>query len=145
MPPPTDDAIILLVEDDAGHRRLVEKNLRRINIKNPIVMLSDGQEALDYLYTDHNINAGTPVLVLLDLNMPVLDGFQVLQRMKSDERTRHIPVIVLTTSDDNKDIARCYKLGCNMFITKPLDYDQFSRVIYKLGSLIPNLGLPNGE
>jgi CheY-like chemotaxis protein len=87
----------------------------------------------------------TPMLILLDLNLPVLDGYQVLQRIKSDERTKHIPVVVLTTTDDNREIERCYELGCNIYITKPVEYDQFSEAIRKLGLFLTVVKVPNGE
>jgi CheY-like chemotaxis protein len=79
------------------------------------------------------------------LNLPVLDGFQVLQRMKSDDRTRHIPVIMVTSSDDTQDVSRCYELGCNVFLTKPLlDYEQFSEAIRKLGLFLSVVKVPRG-
>lgn len=132
---------ILLVEDDPGHARLIEKNLRRANVHNEIILLQDGQQAVDYLfgqgrYSNEVGDGKIPLVVLLDLNLPVLDGYQVLQRIKEDDRTRHIPVIVLTTTDDNLDIARCYALGCNFYVIKPIDYDQFSETIRRLGQFV---------
>ncbi|MHB1296536.1 MAG: response regulator [Anaerolineae bacterium] len=127
---------ILLVEDDPGHARLIEKNLRRANITNPIQVVSDGQQALDCLIGDPSCGIepmGGPLLVLLDLNLPVLDGYQVLQRLKSCERTRKIPVVVLTTTDDPREVSRCYDLGCSVYVTKPVDYDHFSEAIRRLG------------
>jgi CheY-like chemotaxis protein len=111
--------IILLVEDDPGHARLIEKNLRRSNINNEMITISDGQQALDYLFGEGQYAGNerpSPLLVLLDLNLPVLDGYQVLQRMKADERTKRIPVIILTTTDDAREVTRCYQLGCNVYI-----------------------------
>jgi CheY-like chemotaxis protein len=142
-----DEVTILLVEDDPGHARLIEKNLRRANVKNRIDLVPDGQQAVDYLfcegkYADRQPSA--PLLVLLDLNMPVLDGYQVLERMKADERTKHIPVIILTTTDDGREVARCYELGCNVYITKPVDYDQFSEAMGKLGLLLTINMIPDG-
>jgi CheY-like chemotaxis protein len=142
------EVTILLVEDDAGHARLIEKNLRRSNIRNEIVTLSDGQQALDYLfcageYAGHT--CPTPLLVLLDLNLPVYDGYQVLQRLKTDERTRRIPVIILTTTDDAREVTRCYQLGCNIYVTKPVSYEQFSEAICKLGLFLSVIAMPNGE
>ena len=86
-----------------------------------------------------------PLLVLLDLNLPVLDGYQVLQQMKADERTRRIPVIILTTTDDAREVARCYELGCNVYMTKPVDYERFSEAIRKLGLFLSVVTVPNGE
>ena len=116
----TKTVTILLVEDNPGHARLVEKNLHRANITNPIIILSDGRQAMDYLFRE-GIYSGAPIpenlLVLLDLNLPVVDGYQVLRRMKENAATRRIPVIVLTTTDDAREINRCYDLGCNVYIT----------------------------
>lgn len=146
--PETQDVTILLVEDDPGHARLIEKNLRRSNIKNDIIAIDDGQQALDYLFGE-GMYAGCErapsLLILLDLNMPVVDGYQVLERMKADERTRHIPVIILTTTDDNREVARCYNLGCNVYITKPVDYAQFSEAIRKLRLFLSVVTVPDGE
>ena len=138
---------ILLVEDDAGHARLIEKNLRRSNITNDILTVSDGQQALDYLFSasTRGGECASPLLVLLDLNMPVLDGYQVLERMKADERTRRIPVVILTTTDDTREVSRCYDLGCNVYVTKPVDYQQFSEAIRKLGLFLSVVTVPDGE
>ncbi len=139
---------ILLVEDDPGHARLIEKNLRRSKINNKIAMVSDGQQALDYLFGQGEYAGSerpSPLLVLLDLNLPVLDGYQVLQHMKADEHTKHIPVVVLTTTDDAREVSRCYELGCNVYITKPVDYDQFSEAIHKLGLFLSVVTIPDGE
>ncbi len=137
---------IVLIDDDPGHSRLVEKNLRRSNIPNPIIKLSDGRQALDYLlgegeYSEHN-PLPSPILVLLDLNLPVLDGYQVLRRLKADERTRHIPIIILTSTDDPREVDRCYELGCNIYITKPVAYDKFSEAMQKLGLFLSIVMLP---
>ncbi len=139
---------ILLVEDDPGHARLIEKNLRRSNIRNDIIVARDGQQALDRLFGTGEYAGekhASPLLVLLDLNLPVLDGYQVLQRMKADERTRRIPVIVLTTTDDAREVSRCYDLGCSVYITKPVDYEQFSAAIRKLGLFLSVVTIPDGE
>jgi CheY-like chemotaxis protein len=141
------EVTILLVEDDAGHARLIEKNLRRSNITNRIITLGEGQAALDFLFGEGHYTGSQsprPLLVLLDLNLPVLDGYQVLQRMKADERTRHIPVITLTTTDDTREVARCYELGCNVYMTKPVDYQRFSEAIRKLGLFLSVVSIPNG-
>lgn len=131
---------IILVEDDPGHAVLIEKNLRRAGIANQIIVLTDGQKALDFLFQQGDYSRNIPPvhpLVLLDLNLPVLDGFQVLKALKSDERTRHIPVIVVTTTDLPHEIARCYELGCNIYVTKPVEYDAFCDAIRKLGLFLP--------
>ncbi|MCB2148395.1 MAG: response regulator [Deltaproteobacteria bacterium] len=141
----TKSVTILLVEDDPGHARLVEKNLRRANIHNPIVKFEDGGRAMDYLFGE-GAYSGNPtpenLLVLLDLNLPVMDGYQILRRMKEDESTRRIPVIILTTTDDPREIVRCYDLGCNVYITKPVDYEEFSEAIRKLGLFLSVVVIP---
>jgi CheY-like chemotaxis protein len=125
---------------------LIERNLRYSNIANEIVKINEGQEALDYLFGEGKyagVEHSSPLLVLLDLNLPVVDGFRVLQRMKSDERTRHIPVIMVTSSDDTRDVSRCYELGCSVFLTKPLvDYEQFAEAIRKLGLFLSVVTVP---
>ena len=139
---------ILLVEDDPGHARLIEKNLRRSNITNQIMIFGNGQQALDYLFTSGEYTEDHPhwpVLMLLDLNLPGLDGYQVLKRMKQDERTKRIPVIILTTTDDAHEVVKCYDLGCNVYITKPVDYTQFSEAIRKIGLFLSVVTVPNGE
>ena len=141
------DVTILLVEDDPGHTRLIEKNLRRANIKNEIHFATNGQEAIDYLFCEGesaNKKPTSDLLVLLDLNLPVLDGYQVLERMKIDERTKRIPVIILTTTDDPREVNRCYELGCNVYITKPVDYEQFSVAIRSLGLFLLVVMIPDG-
>lgn len=140
-----DTVTILLVEDNEGHARLIEKNLRRANIGNPLVKLRDGQRALDYLFGENgyvNTHPHPPHLVLLDLNLPVVDGFHVLERMKADARTRTIPIIVLTTTDDKREINRCYGLGCNVYITKPVEYSKFAEAVAQLGLFLSVVMLP---
>jgi CheY-like chemotaxis protein len=139
---------ILLVEDDPGHARLIELNLRRALISNEIVTLSDGQQAVDYLFKEHTYAGAAhalPLLLLLDLNLPRLDGYQVLTRLKVDARTRHIPVIILTTTDEPYEIERCYALGCNIYLTKPVEYEQFAEAMRKLGLFLSIVKLPLGE
>ena len=139
---------ILIVEDDPGHTRLIEKNLKRAKISNSIETVNNGQEALDYLFGEGAYKGHvrpSPLLVMLDLNMPVLDGYQVLERMKADDRTKQIPVVVLTTTDDAREVFRCYELGCNVYVTKPVDYEKFSEAVQKLGLFLSIVKVPNGE
>ncbi len=139
---------ILLVEDDPGHAVLIEKNLRRANISNSIITLGDGRKVVDFLFKEGEYGGGshpTPFLILLDLNLPVLDGYQVLKVIKSDERTKRIPVVILTTTDNPHEVARCYELGCNVYITKPVEYAQFSDAIRTLGLFFSIVKVPEKE
>ena len=143
----TQDVTILLVEDDPGHARLIEKNLRRSNLMNSIVKAGNGQQALDYLFSEGHYAGrarASSLLVLLDLNMPVLDGYQVLERMKADERTKNIPVIILTTTDDTREVSRCYDMGCSVYVTKPVDYEQFTQAVRNLGLFLSIVTVPDG-
>lgn len=143
-----DEVTILLVEDNPGHARLIEKNLRRAHIANPIIPLMDGQVALDYFFGDDGYvqsDRSSPLLVLLDLNLPVVDGYRVLEKIRSDTRTKSIPIIILTTTDDTQEIDRCYELGANVYITKPVEYEKFADAIGKLGLFLTIVMLPEGR
>ena len=145
--PRAEPVTILMVEDDPGHARLIERNLRRAHITNEIIRLADGQEAVDYLLKEHGYTAAmhaVPLLVLLDLNLPGLDGYQVLARLKAEARTKSIPVIILTTTDDPREIEKCYALGCNVYVTKPVEYEQFAEAIRKLGLFLSVVQVPRG-
>lgn len=135
--------MILMVEDDAGHARLIEKNLRRATIANEIVHFEDGAGIIDYFFGPA---AGDRVhermLILLDLNLPQVDGYEVLRRLKGDARTQSIPIIILTTTDNPKEIESCYELGCNIYITKPVEYENFSEAIRKLGLMLEVVKVP---
>jgi len=136
---------ILLVEDDPGHAVLIEKNLRRGGIANTLVTVDDGQKAVDFLLKRAGYKGDTnptPLVILLDLNMPSLDGYQVLKIIKTDERTRQIPVIMLSTTDNPAEVAKCYELGCNVYITKPVEYEAFSKAIQNLGAILSIIKVP---
>ena len=142
------EVTILLAEDDPGHARLIEKNLRRSKITNKVIVVDNGQKALDFLFKEGefaNQEYSEPILMLLDLNMPVLNGYQVLKRVKEDDRTKHIPVIILTTTDDTREVSRCYELGCSVYVTKPVDYEQFSAAVHKLGLFLSIVTVPERE
>jgi len=153
---------IVLIEDDDGHATLVERNLRRSGISNGFLRFRDGQEALDYFFGAVAVAAaaaatpdGEPAypsrdelsnfVVLLDLRMPRVDGFEVLRRLKADPATASVPVIVLTTTDDPREIERCYELGCNVYITKPVEYDAFIEAVRRLGFFLQVVKLPPGH
>jgi CheY-like chemotaxis protein len=145
--PNMDQVTILVVEDDPGHARLVEMNLRRAGISNEILWFEDGQKVVDFLVEEEHRGDSRPsksLLLLLDLNMPVLDGYQVLERIRSREHTRHLPVAILTTTDDEREVNRCYELGCNVYITKPVDYDKFAEAVRRLGLLFCVMKTPEG-
>ncbi len=139
------ETTILLVEDDPAHACLIEKNLRRSSVASEIVKFGDGQRTLDYLLANGKAAERTRTVVLLDLDMPGMSGYQVLQRLKTDERTRSIPVVVLTTTDDAAEIRRCYDLGCNAYIAKPVDYEQFSEATHRLGLFLTIVRMPQGS
>jgi len=129
-------AIILLAEDDPGDQELTRRALRQGRISNDLYIVNDGEELLDYLFRRGNYkDAATsprPDLILLDLNMPKIDGRQALELIRADADLRRIAVVVLTTSDQEEDIVRSYELGCNSYITKPISVREFTRVLLAL-------------
>ena len=135
---------IVMVEDDHGHAKLIEKNIRRANISNEIAHFDAGQPALDYLFSEE-ILANGPLLILLDLNLPDMQGTDILAEVKRDERLKRAPVVVLTTTDDKAEIQRCYDLGCNVYITKPVDYESFAAAIRQLGLFLSVMQAPEIE
>jgi CheY-like chemotaxis protein len=129
--------VILLVEDNPDDEALAIRALKRHHIGNEIVVAHDGVEALDYLfgtgmYAGRDI-ANKPSVVLLDLKLPRVDGLEVLRRLREDQRTKFLPVVVLTTSNEELDVINSYSLGCNSYIRKPVDFVQFSEAIRQLG------------
>ncbi len=138
---------IVMIEDDEGHARLIEKNIRRAGISNGIRHFTDGTSALDYLFNDtHGPALNGPALVLLDLNLPDMSGTDILIRIKADDSPlRRTPVIVLTTTDDKVEIQRCYDLGANVYITKPVDYENFAVAIRQLGLFLAVIQVPDPE
>ena len=139
---------ILLIEDDPGHARLIEKNVRRAGVNNAILPFSDGTSALAYLFgtgPDGKRNVHLPVLVLLDLNLPDMSGTDILARIKADDLLRRAPVVVLTTTDDKREIQRCYDLGCNVYITKPVEYESFAVAIRQLGLFLAVMQVPEAD
>lgn len=133
----TADKTILLVEDNPDDVELNLRALRKYNVTNHVVVVGDGAEALDYLFgmgTYQGRDTGDlPTIVLLDLKLPKIDGLKVLQQLRSDPRTRLIPVIVLTSSSQEKDVIESYRLGCNSYIRKPVDFAEFLEAVRQLG------------
>lgn len=138
---------ILMAEDDPGHATLVKNNLRATGIINPIRHFSDGQQVLDILFGEVAQNSTGHIanryLLLLDIRMPKVSGEEVLRRLREHPRLKVMPVIVLTTTDDPREIRRCHELGCNEYITKPVEYDQFVAVIQRLGFFLQIVRVPS--
>jgi CheY-like chemotaxis protein len=127
---------IILAEDDDGHASLVERNLERAGLLNGFLRVRDGQELLDTLAAQSapdGASLSEQVVILLDINMPRIDGIEALRQIKAQEATRSIPVIMLTTTDDPREVNRCYELGANVYVTKPVEYDNFIEAIRRLG------------
>lgn len=131
---------IVMIEDDHGHARLIEKNIRRANINNEIIHFDHGDTALEYLFSEGVASKG--VLILLDLNLPDMSGTEILAKVKAHETLHRAPVVILTTTDDRSEIQRCYDLGCNVYITKPVDYDSFADAIRQLGLFLAVIQAP---
>jgi len=138
---------IVMIEDDEGHARLIEKNIRRAGISNDIRHFTDGTRALQYLFDDAQGPAQNgPALVLLDLNLPDMSGTDILTRIKAESSPlKRTPVVVLTTTDDAREIQRCYDLGCNVYITKPVNYENFADAIRQLGLFLSVIQVPEVE
>lgn len=127
---------ILLVEDDPNDIELTLNALEEYNLSNEIVVARDGVEALDYLYRRGNFAkrpAGHPVVIMLDLKLPKLDGVQVLRQIKTDQTLRLVPVVVLTSSKESQDLAECYKLGANAYVVKPVRFSEFIEAVKHIG------------
>lgn len=136
---------ILLIEDDEGHAMLVQMNLRDAGLNNPIKHINNGRTALEYVKQLQTQEQTAPLVVLLDINLPEVDGFTVLAQLKSNPVTRKIPVVVLTSTDNPQEINRCYELGCNIFLRKPVDYTSFTHAIQQLGMFLAVVEIPDTE
>jgi len=146
MQTPKQSVVILLVDDDEGHLLLIRENLRAGGIVNEIREMHDGQEALDYLYRRGQFQdpatSPRPGLILLDIKMPKVDGFTVLQKVKADSHLRMIPVLMLTSTDDQVEINRCYALGASNYVVKPIQYDAFQERIRSIGLFLDIVRFP---
>ena len=137
---------IIMIEDDDGHARLIERNIRRSGVNNDIVPFSNGTDAMRYLFgkdgsgREHD---GKALLILLDLNLPDMTGIEILRQVKANPFLKCTPVVVLTTTDDSQEIKRCYELGCNVYITKPVNYDSFANAIRQLGLFFSVIQVPS--
>ncbi|EHS51417.1 response regulator receiver protein [Rhizobium sp. PDO1-076] len=139
------EVTIVMVEDDEGHARLIEKNVRRAGVNNEIVPFTNGTDALDFILgkdRSGQVSQDRYLLILLDLNLPDMSGTDILEKVKSNPHTRRLPVVILTTTDDEREIQRCYDLGANVYITKPVDYDNFANAIRQLGLFFSVMQIP---
>jgi CheY-like chemotaxis protein len=135
---------ILIVDDDEGHAILIRDNLEAAGLHNHIEHFRDGQAALDFFFgrSEKKAREDESYLVLLDIRMPKVDGIEVLRQLKANERLSKLPVIMLTTTDDLREVERCYQLGCNVYIQKPVDYERFAEAIRRLGLFVMLLVVP---
>jgi CheY-like chemotaxis protein len=136
---------ILLAEDDDGQAYLVQRNLERAGVANRVTRVADGQEALDFVNRQGSFvgrEVMGPLLLILDINMPLVDGVEVLTAVRANKETMRLPVIMLTTTDDPREIERCYELGCNVYITKPVGYDKFAEAVKSLGLFLQLIQVP---
>jgi len=139
------EPVILIVEDDEGHAILIRENLEAAGLSNRMLHFRDGQAALDFFFKPGASPACTPgqmYLVLLDIRMPKVDGIEVLRRIKADVNLRKLPVIMLTTTDDTREVERCHQLGCSVYIQKPVDYEKFAEAIRRLGMFVTLMLMP---
>ncbi len=140
---------IIMIEDDLGHATLIERNIRRAGVTNEIIPVDTGRAALDFSLGDVVGNSATAkaeekaFLVLLDLNLPDMSGVDILAKLKASDKAHRIPVVVLTTTDDKVEIARCYDLGCSVYITKPLEYEAFANSVRQLGLTFSIMQIPS--
>lgn len=139
------EVTIVMVEDDEGHARLIEKNVRRAGVNNEIVPFTSGNLALDYILGEDRsglASANRYLLILLDLNLPDMSGIDILEKVKSNPHTKRLPIVILTTTDDEREIQRCYDLGANVYITKPVEYESFANAIRQLGLFFSVMQIP---
>ncbi|MGM0611670.1 MAG: response regulator [Thermodesulfobacteriota bacterium] len=141
-----EDVVILVAEDDEGHAGLIRKNLKRAGVINKVKHFKDGQEIIDFLFSggqgeQRKLNAA--YVLLLDIRMPKMDGVQVLEKIKRHPELHKLPVVMITTTDDPREVEKCHELGCNNYITKPIDYESFVKTIRQLGMFLAVVKVPN--
>lgn len=136
---PYKEMVILIAEDDDGHAELIREGLEESGVRNKIIRFSNGEDVWEFLsgsgkqlIRDKNKN----YLLLLDINMPKMDGVEVLKRIKADEKLKEILVVMLTTTDDPREVEACYRMGCNIYITKPVDFNKFAETLKRLSLFI---------
>ncbi len=142
----TKEVVLLIADDDDGHALLIEKNLRRAGLHNTIQRFVDGQQILDFLFRrgpGRQRQTDTAYLLLLDIRMPKVDGVEVLRQTKEDPSLRKLPIIMLTTTEDPREVARCHELGCNNYIVKPVDYAHFAETIKQMGVFVALVQVPD--
>lgn len=133
------EMVILIAEDDDGHADLIREGLEESGVRNKIVRFSNGEEVWKFLSNSENQlirDKNKNYLLLLDINMPKMDGIEVLKRIKVDEEFKEIPVVMLTTTDDPREVEACYRMGCNIYITKPVDFNKFAETLKRLSLFI---------
>jgi len=139
------EVIILIADDNDGHAELIEKNLIRAGIANPILRFRDGQEIIDFLFQrgeGSKRERGRSYVLLLDIRMPKVNGTEVLKMIKDDPELRKLPVVMVTTTDDPREVEYCHELGCSNYITKPVEYDAFVNAIRQLGLFLLVVQIP---
>ena len=140
-----EEMVILIAEDDEGHATLIKKNLVRSGILNQMIHFKDGDETLDFLLKrgkGPHREPGKHYLLLLDIRMPRVDGIEVLSQVKGHDELRKMPVIMITTTDDPREVDRCHTMGCSHYITKPVDYDMFVKAVRQLGLFLLVIEVP---
>jgi CheY-like chemotaxis protein len=142
------EVTILIAEDDDGHAELIKDNLHEAGLRNPLIRFRDGQETLDFFFAPTagdgpRLEQGRAYLLLLDIRMPKVDGVAVLRRIKAEPEFKNMPVIMLTTTDDPREIRTCYDLGCNCYVTKPVDYEKFTDILTRLGLFLLVVQVPH--
>lgn len=129
------ELVILIAEDDNGHAELIREGLEESGICNTILRFENGEQVWQF-FSENKSGANKNYLLLLDINMPKMNGLEVLSRMKNDDLFKEIPIVMLTTTDDPKEVEECYKIGCNFYITKPVDFIKFTDTLKQLGLFI---------